>query len=303
MKIVLTLTLAAVLMFSCTSIKYGITDAIGKEVVKTISEPVLATAVSVGETDSESEPETAGNQASKPAIIEEVNEPTKEEVLEAVQNSDLEALKKMLADTADVKTIIGNDIPILVIAEESMGVAGMPNPVTEYLVEKKAYILQRDEKGRDIERIIQDFEVAATPRHDYVLSIIGDKKQQYWNAINTDSVDGIKQLLDYMPVDSNLLIDAARYKAPRVLQWTVSEGVDVNITDSKGQSVLHLACDNYRLKNYEDKFIMAKALIEAGADINALDKSAKTPLDNCSTEDLELYNYMVDAGAKSGTEL
>ena len=201
-----------------------------------------------------------------------------EEVIAAVESCDLERLSELLEDVDNINTIIGDDVPILVMAEEAAGINGYENPVTALLVEKGAYILQRDERGRDFEKVIQDFEVAATPRHMYIIDTIGDKKKRYWQAVRDDSVDGIKELLEYLPIDNNLLLDAAHQKSAEIVSWALSNGVSVHAANSKGATVLHMACDKYTHKSFEERTGLIRTVLEAGADPLAVDSKGATPL-------------------------
>ena len=281
MKIITPILLALLLVLSsCASLENALSTAIknsGTSIADQIAEDITSG------TDAVPSDAAAEKAADKALVIEadaepELKTPTKEEIIAAVENLDLDGLNALLENVDDVKTIIGKDVPILVLAEEAAGVNGIENPVTALLVEKGAYILQRDDKGRDIEKVIQEFEVAATPRHEYILGIIGDKKKRYWDALKNDSLDGIKELLEYLPVDANLLLDAAHQKAEAIAGFALAEGVSVDSRNSKGATVLHLACDSYTHKRYDERTSLIRTVLEAGADTAAVDSKNKTPL-------------------------
>ena len=285
MKIVLSVLMAIILsLSSCTSLERVLNTAIDEDAV-TIAEKITEDVTfgdvtkEAGAAETESDTAAAGPETAEPEVTEpETILPTREEVIAAVESSDLDGLTEMLEGVEDVNAIIGDDVPILVMAEEAAGINGYENPVTRLLVEKGAYILQRDERGRDFEKVIQEFELAATPRHEFILNTVGDKKKRYWAALRSDSVDEVKALLEYLPVDSNLLLDAAHQKSEEIVKWALSEGVSVNSKNSKDATVLHLACDGYTHKSFEERTALVGLVLDAGADATALDYKNRTPL-------------------------
>lgn len=307
MKNVLLFMSAVLLAFSsCSSLDKVLKTTIEKSEI-TYAESVTEEISSDESADTVANTEIATEEpASESAAAEEPENdlPSKEEVIAAVTSSDYDKLSALLENVDDVKTIIGKDVPILVMAEEANGVNGIENPITTLLAEKGAYILQRDENGRDMEKVILDFEVAATPRHENVLNLIGDKKQRYWNAIKSDSVDGIRELLEYLPVDSNLLFDAAHQKSTEIVAWALSEGVPVDGRNKDGKTALHFACDSYTHKTFEERAELVRVLLDAGADATAADNKNKTPLvyvmdsaQNTNGSMKEIVGLLIDHGA------
>jgi ankyrin repeat protein len=57
------------------------------------------------------------------------------------------------------------------------------------------------------------------------------------------------------------------------LKLLIQEGASVNITDSRGQTVLHYACQHKSISPY-----FMDILIENNADLNVVDESSRTPL-------------------------
>lgn len=241
------------------------------------------------------------------------SEPTRENVIAAIQTFDVDSLEKILADVDDVKTIVRPDDLLLHMAEEAMGVSGRENPVAELLVAKKAYILQRDDNGRSWERVIQDMELAATPRHDFIIKTIGDKFQRRYDAVMADDLATFRRYEQYGPMDGPLLWEAGRAKASGIAVYMVDQGADVNyLNPRKNISTLQATCSNFvpndYPKTYADFEPIVKALLDAGADPNTRSDDNYTPLlqltytemlDNPDTRGnpADLYEMLLEAGA------
>ncbi|MBI9105639.1 MAG: ankyrin repeat domain-containing protein [Spirochaetales bacterium] len=206
--------------------------------------------------------------------------PTEQQIIDAVKAYDLETLTDLLDGIDDVKTIVGEDVLLLHLAEEAMGMSGDKNEISALLIEKKAYLLQRDENGKSFERLVIEMEMAGTPRHEYIMEVLGDKFQKRIEALRADSLDDIKAMTGFMPVDENLLLDAVGEKAARIAVWAIESGLPVDLVEKKhGQNLMHLACNNKPYDHaFDDRTGLVKALISAGADVNHSDKKGDTPI-------------------------
>ncbi len=221
--------------------------------------------------------------AESDAVVAGSDKGTQEKIIAAVQALDLDSLKALLSDVDDVKKVVGDDVLLLHMAEDAMGVGGLENPVARLLVEKGAYVLQRDENGRSWERVVLDMEAAATPRHEYVATVIGDKFQQRYNAMMADDLTAFKRYVHDGPMDGRLLWEASRAKAAEIAVYLVEQGADPNFLSLKERrSALHEACSRFvpsgSAKDYTDFAPIVNALLNAGADVNAVDSSGVSPL-------------------------
>ena len=208
-------------------------------------------------------------------------EPTRENILAAIRAADPDSLEKILSDVDDVKTLVRDDDYLLHIAEEAMGVSGLENPLARILVEKNAYILQRDDKGRSWERVVQDMELAATPRHEYILGVIGDKSRKRYEALNTDDLAAFREYVQYGPIDGPLLWDAVNLKSFNIAAYMISEGADVNYIDERsGDSILSrsVSGNSNKSSTYEDWVPLIQTLVDAGANPNTVNKQRRAPL-------------------------
>lgn len=204
--------------------------------------------------------------------------PSEQEVITAVQAYDLEGLKKLLAHVEDVKTIVGDHVLLLHMAEEAMGMTGFKNEMTAFLVSKKAYTLQLDEDGKSFERYVREMGLETTPRHVYIREVIGDNFQRLLTALREDSVQGIQAMADVMPWNDQLLLLAVEKKATAVATWLLEQGVPAEVSRDH-QSLLHVACDNTPYTSrFEDRVPMVEALLAAGLPVDALDARGDTAL-------------------------
>ena len=73
----------------------------------------------------------------------------------------------------------------------------------------------------------------------------------------------------------------------------IAAGTDVNTQDDSGWTPLHWAASKVHNKT-------AKMLIKAGADVNVVNKDGLSPLDYAENE---TFGFLIDHGAKSGSEL
>ncbi len=107
------------------------------------------------------------------------------------------------------------------------------------------------------------------------------------------------QKLDY-PInatDENGIIMLMRVGSQHVevFDYLLENGANVNITDNDGKGVLHHIVDHYySSRNLKNLMTITQKLVDAGLDINQLDKSGQSVLfsvvKNFSYEDLEIYS-------------
>lgn len=121
--------------------------------------------------------------------------------------------------------------------------------------------------------------MAGTPRHEYILEVIGDKYKSLSYALRSDSHEDIKAMVDYLPFNANLLIDAAHEKASNIVGYILLDDVDVNSIELKtGESALHKACNNHPYNEpFDNRSDLIQTLLEKGADINLKNKKGDTP--------------------------
>lgn len=214
-------------------------------------------------------------------VAEEPPKPevTKQQILDAIDAYDIETLTSLLEGIDDVKTVTGKDVLLLHRAEEAMGIGGQKNAISELLIGKKAYLLQKDENGRSFERLVINLEMAATPRHEYIIEVMGDKYTRLSDALRSDSLEDIKAMEDFLPLDANLLIRAAHEKAPKIAGYVLASGVDVNSIETKtGETALHKACNNSPYnKPFDDRIDLIQTLFANGANVNLKNKKGDTP--------------------------
>ncbi|GGH63879.1 ankyrin repeat domain-containing protein [Rothia aerolata] len=89
----------------------------------------------------------------------------------------------------------------------------------------------------------------------------------------------------------NSVFDLARDNKPIALKSLIDQGVPVDLTDSKGDTLLILA-------TYHENREVVEMLLEAGANINALNNRGQTPL-LCAVfrNNAELTQLLLQAGA------
>jgi len=267
--IVLLLSLAA---FSCIT-----TGDLADRLAGNVAEDVVsAVASDISEAPAEPAETTPPADPPKPAKIV----PSEEQIVDAVKAYDLELLIELLAEVDDVKTIVGADVLLLHMAEDAMGLTGEKNEMLALLVEKKAYLLQRDENGKSFDRFVMKMEMGGTERHEYIIEVLGDKFQKRIEALRADNLEEIITMKDYMPVDSYLLKSAVEEKAGKIAAWVIEQGVSADLIDSKkGEGLLHLACNGKPYDYAFDKRIeLVNDLIAAGAEVNLKDKNGDTPI-------------------------
>lgn len=211
--------------------------------------------------------------------------PKKEErgpaILEAVRNGDFDTLEQLLSDVDDVRPLVPEGCLLLHMAEESSGSGGMANPVTELLVEKKAWLLQRDSQGRGAHHVIIDFELFGTPRGDYLESVIGGKFSSYYKAINSDSVADIKKLSDHLPMDQYVMFDALQRQAVAIASYALEQGAPAQaVLEKSGENLLHLLCSDVPSQGtpFAARVELAEKLLAGRADIHGLSGRGDTPL-------------------------
>ncbi len=208
-------------------------------------------------------------------------EPTKENVIAAIKANDFDTLKGLLRKVDDVKTITGPDALLLHMAEKAWGSGLYTSPSVELLVEKKAYTMQYDEKGRSwgeyVETLFEDPSMVGCPRWEYVFSINNERYEKMHKALKEDNVAIVKELEPYgfLP-RPNHLSSAVDYEALDIIRYMLSKGVPpVYKSPRSGFDLLHIPCSDFP---FEEQEPVVALLIEAGADVNAQDRKGHTPL-------------------------
>ncbi len=236
----------------------------------------------------------SGNKSSETVKPSEKNDSTLSEpslskkedrgpaIIEAVQNCDAGALGQLLSDVDDVRPLVPEGTLLLHMAEESMGIGGLVNPVTELLVAKKAWTMQRDSLGRKANYVVYEWELGGTPRWEYLEEIIGGKFSAYYKAINSDSVEDIKSFSEQLPMDKYVMFDALqRQKAVAIAAYALEQGAPAQaVLEASGENLLHLLCSNipYQGTPFPAREELAEKLIAGRADIHELSGQGYTPL-------------------------
>ncbi|MBU0926172.1 MAG: ankyrin repeat domain-containing protein [Spirochaetes bacterium] len=226
-------------------------------------------------------PATVGTAQKEPPAAMESTPPTdpRAAVLDAVERNDLDALKAALAGEDDVKAVIGEDIPILCLAERAAG-SGQKNLVSEYLVSKGAFILQKDETGMTFDQVIAAQGMDATPRHEYAVSLVTSKSAALSDALRNDSVDSLKKLRGARAFDGELLLYATDEKASAIVAFLIADGVKAGYADPRtGENALHKACNGRPYdRSFDSRASLVATLLKAGVDPLAKDSKGNTPL-------------------------
>ncbi len=206
----------------------------------------------------------------------EVNQET---IVEAVTAGDYDALNDLLGNVDDVRTLVADDVLLLHLAEKHFPMVGAGNAVTELLVEKKAWILQRDDRGNSFPHAMNG-ELAGSPRWEFANNLVGDKIKRFYEVLKADDLAAMEAFTAYTPVDGRFLLDAVHAKAGKITAWALDKGVSpVGLADRKGEPVLHMACDSYpSTAVFDNRLEMVQALIDAGLGVNETDGKGMTPL-------------------------
>ncbi len=207
--------------------------------------------------------------------IKKIDSQKEKNIIAAVESQDLEKLKLLLANVDDVKTVVSKDTLLLHISENAHK-GGLVSPVTEYLISKKAYILQFDKDGKTFGRYYIQDEVAGSQRSDYISSVLDEKVKLYYDSFNKDSVEVLKSLKPYTFFNEKTLFDAGYKNAINIIDYLISEGVNI-----KNNNILNVVIQGYNYdKPFTERELLLKKLIEKGADINHADKQGKKPIIN-----------------------
>ncbi len=206
----------------------------------------------------------------------EVNQET---IVEAVTAGDYDALNDLLGKVDDVRTLVADDVLLLHLAEKNFPIVGAGNPVTELLIEKKAWILQRDERGNSFPRAMNG-ELAGTPRWEFANNVVGDKISRYYEVLKADNAAAMDEFTAYMPVDGRLLTEAVHAKAGNIVSWILDKGVNpTGLFDRRGEPLLHMACDEYpSTAVFDNRLEMVQSLLDAGLAVNSTDSKGMSPI-------------------------
>lgn len=281
MKKILILLLLTWSVISCAT-----TDDLIEEVVDAADEKAVMVAVEEAPKTDEAGVDT-GEVIEPEETIEPVVEaapekilPTEQEIVDLVKEYDLEGLTELLADIDDVKAIVGDDVLLCHMAEESMGMTAVKNELLALLVEKKAYILQVDNDKKSMRRYVNEMGMGGTERSNYIDEVIGDKFQVRINALRSDDLETIMSMTEYFPVDAYLLQSAVEEKATKVALWVIEQGIPVSgIAPETGDSLLHIACNGKPYNHlFDERVDLVKNLLAEGLDVNLKNKKGDTPI-------------------------
>lgn len=205
--------------------------------------------------------------------VKKIDSKKEKAIVSAVEAQDLVKLKLLIDSVEDVKTLVHKDTLLLHISEKAHK-GGLVSPVTEYLISKKAYILQFDKDGKTFGRYYIRDEVEGSPRSELVHSILDEKVKLYYGSFNEDSVEKLKSLKPYTVFNDKTLLDAGYRNAVKIINYLISEGVDV-----KNNNVLNkVIAGPRRNKSFTEREKTLRFLIEKSADINHVDKKGNRPL-------------------------
>ncbi|MCK9167716.1 MAG: hypothetical protein EOL88_08685 [Bacteroidia bacterium] len=213
-------------------------------------------------------------------------------IINAIKKHDLDALKKYLADVADVRTVVSDHVLLLHLAEEGAGNLCDKNQVTAYLIEKKASVFQVDDQGKAFHERIPD-NLNECPRMDYTNEVLAMKNKIIKDIFEADSVEELKKYKGQLPYDDALLQLAAQYGARQIIDYLIAEGV--SIRDGK---ILHTALNDYSYDtSFDPRNEFIRFLVEKGANVNAQNEKGEyflIRLMNMVTGHLQMVEYMGD---------
>ncbi|MBN2018798.1 MAG: ankyrin repeat domain-containing protein [Sedimentisphaerales bacterium] len=123
--------------------------------------------------------------------------------------------------------------------------------------------------------------------------VLGQNYYSSWDERIQTYSGWVRNMLFYIPVKGDKLIEAAKKGQNDLLEWMILTGADVNTQDQNLMTPLHLAVkDNH--------FETVKFLVEKGANINAQDVEDKTPLHYAvQNEQLDTVKFLLKKKAKA----
>lgn len=227
------------------------------------------------------------------------NEAIKEEnrfivmLFSAIYAGDAERVQNLIALGADVNAVLMNNNGSV---ESSLKLAVFCGEVAivELLVEAGADINKVDSYGWSVLDYAKNKDVMEYLIGKGVKSKYGDVTGMLHDAIRDGEIDRVEILVE-LGADVNAKYDgissldlALSRNKIGIAKCLIAHGADVNAGTSTGWTCLHCVLSNFEL---------VKMLVEAGADINKIDKYGHLPLDRA--EDEEIRNYLISKGAKS----
>lgn len=130
---------------------------------------------------------------------------------------------------------------------------------------------------REYERIMG---VLACGRHDELTNL-------------SREVDGFPNGVDGF-IDRLWITNAIDCGSKLAVEWMIGRGVDLNFRDEEGYTVLHSVLERHR----DDKHEVLRALLEAGAPVNAFGVNGWTPAHMAAAcEDIEALKLLIEHNA------
>jgi len=154
--------------------------------------------------------------------------------------------------------------------------------------------------------------------YDLFYAIEKNDLEMVKKALNGEPVANVTQITRVMPFSGKpnvngkkliggntpLMVAIQKYSNLEIVELLITNGADVNLTNSHGDTALHLALlhENIIKKRfiYDNQFNTFKLLIDKGADVNIQNKDGNTPLHlalNDFEKNLEIVKLLIDKGA------
>lgn len=190
----------------------------------------------------------------------------------AAENFNIDVLKFLVSKGADVNAKDKNDeTPLHYTIRQHYGVRGMFDvEVPKYLISHGANIHAKDCDGM-------------TPLYATSTTCMMTTYKHYW-----EYAEKVMKclLLQGAEIDIKNELATETFLCPlavndvEILKHIISQGVDINVKDANGRTLLHRAVER-PTSNME----VLKCLVSTGANVYAKDKNGNTPLDLANTEE------------------